>query len=109
MSGRTVSALFSAVLVASLACSDASAATPAQKCAAAKRKAVGQTAKALTACDAKAAARGATVDLVCVARAGTAFARVWSRAEKRGGCATTRDRSSLACRGVTRRRRTSAR
>ena len=71
--------------------SSAFAASPAQRCAAVKRKAAGKAAKGLASCDGKAVLRGVGVDLACVSHVGVQFARAWTRAERKGGCATSGD------------------
>jgi hypothetical protein len=70
-------------------------ATPGQKCAAAKRKLAGKKIAALTVCDAKAAAKGTTVDPGCVSKAKAAFMTGWSAIEGKGGCFTTGDEASI--------------
>src|SRR6185503_17124123 len=88
-----VMAFVMATAMLALAGGDASAANPAQRCAALKRKAAGLAAKGFAVCDAKAVLRGVSVDLVCTARVRTAFARLWARAERKGGCATSGDQT----------------
>lgn len=70
------------------------AATPAQKCAAAKLKAAGTRAAAKLNCHAKAALRGSSVDTECLAKADTKFATAFSKAEAGGGCIVTSDAAS---------------
>src|SRR5262245_6227428 len=72
--------------------------TAGQKCAAAKRKAVGREAAALAKCDADAVGVGGPVDSSCEAQATTAFAAAWAKAETaaKGACATTNDATRIA-------------
>src|SRR5436190_21112248 len=86
-----VTALVMALLVESAIPAGALAATPAQRCAAVKRKAAGKAAKGLAGCDGKAVLKGVGVDLACISHVGVGFARAWSRAERKGGCATIGD------------------
>ncbi len=72
------------------------ATTPAQRCAATKRKLAGKELAALTLCDAKAAAKAVAVDPLCESKARGAFATAWAKAEaKKGGCSTTHDQAII--------------
>lgn len=70
------------------------AATPAQKCAAAKLKAAGTRAAAKLNCHAKAALKGSAVDAECLAKADTKFASAFTKAEAGGGCIVNGDTAS---------------
>ena len=61
------------LLLVPLAAPGGSAITPAEKCAAAKRKLAGKKLVRLTVCDAKAVLKGAGVDPTCESKATTAF------------------------------------
>jgi hypothetical protein len=65
--------------------------TPARKCAAAKLKAAGLTASGLLGCHASAAKRGSAVDRACESKALGQLTSAFTRAEAKGGCASTGD------------------
>jgi hypothetical protein len=69
--------------------------TPAQKCAATKRKLAAKKFKALTSCDSKAVGKGVAVDPSCVAKAKLSFTNAWAKAEAKGGCFTTGDATAI--------------
>jgi polyhydroxybutyrate depolymerase len=68
------------------------AATPGQRCAAAKITAAGVRAVATLRC----AAAGAPIDPYCAGKAATRFASAFARAEARGGCLTGGDAGDVA-------------
>lgn len=70
------------------------AATPAQKCAAAKLKAAGSRAAGKLNCHAKAALKGSSVDAECLAKADAKFAAAFTKAEAGGGCIVNGDAAS---------------
>ncbi|MBY0276303.1 hypothetical protein K2Z84_13235 [Candidatus Binatia bacterium] len=86
--GLSVSVAFGAATAAH------AAATPAQKCAAAKLKAAGTRAAAKLNCHAKAALKGISVDTDCLAKADAKFATAFSKAEAGGGCIVNGDAGS---------------
>lgn len=69
-------------------------ATPAQKCALKKIKAVAKKAQLKLKCYAKAAVKGA-VDPKCIAKAEAKFDKLFTKAESKGGCATSGDEQAL--------------
>lgn len=69
--------------------------TPAQKCAAAKMKAMSKKTSGLFACYAKAAASGAAVDAGCVAKVSGKFAVTFAKIDAKGGCAVTGDAAAV--------------
>ena len=74
------------VLVACCTAQVARAATPADVCASAKRKAAGRKASAKLNCASKAAAAGGAIAPSCLARAEAKFAAAYAKAEAKGGC-----------------------
>lgn len=65
-------------------------------CRAAKLAAAGRKASGLLSCHAKAAKKGEeAADVQCLGKAGDKFAKVFAKAEARGGCTTSGDASSL--------------
>jgi hypothetical protein len=70
------------------------ATTPAEKCAAAKRKLAGKKLASLTLCDAKAVSKGVPVDPACDLKITNAFMTAWGKAEAKGGCSTTNDETA---------------
>jgi hypothetical protein len=91
---RRISALIVALLMM-IGPAQALAATPGQRCEAAKLKAAGVKAKKELACFKTAVATGKVVNGDCLARAEAAFARAFERAEGKGGCVTTGDAASV--------------
>src|SRR5690349_17881823 len=81
--------------LALVATGPASASTPAQKCAATKTKAAGKKAAAKAGCQSKAAQKGTAVDASCLMKAETKFSSAFSKAEAKGGCATSGDASTI--------------
>jgi hypothetical protein len=69
--------------------------TPAQKCAATKRKLAAKKFKGLTSCDAKAVGKGVAIDQDCVAKAKLSFTNAWAKAEAKGGCFSTGDATAI--------------
>lgn len=69
---------------------------PAGTCAAAKLMAAGGGAKAVLACQARAAGGGKAVDAGCVAGADRKLGAAFARAERHGGCATTGDAAGIS-------------
>lgn len=68
---------------------------PIQRCTSAKLKAARKKAASKIACHAKAAARGATPDPLCLGKAEMKFSESWGKIEARGGCGTTGDETSI--------------
>jgi len=66
-----------------------SAADPAGRCTSSKLKAIAKKTSAKLKCHATAAKTGAAVEAACLAKAEEKFSDAWTRAEARGGCATT--------------------
>ena len=84
------------VLVAPLGGSaHAAKATPAEKCASTKQKLVAKKIGALTACDSQAVQHGTAVAQACVTKVQTTFSDDWTKAEAKGGCATTGDKGNI--------------
>jgi hypothetical protein len=71
------------------------AATPAQKCAASKVKAVSKKASAQLKCISKALGKGVAVDPACLASASAKYTTAVGKADSKGGCALTGDGNSL--------------
>ncbi len=69
--------------------------TPAQKCSAAKIKAMSKKATSLFACYAKASLGGGTVDAGCVAKASGKFGITFAKIDAKGGCAITGDATAV--------------
>ncbi len=69
--------------------------TPAQKCTAAKLKAVGKKYLGKFKCAAKAELKGAGVDPLCLAKVEEKFLAAFASAEARGGCLTTGDAGAI--------------
>jgi hypothetical protein len=69
--------------------------TPAGKCAAIKRTAVGQEVAVKLHCTAAAALQNGTADALCLAKAESKFAKTFAKAEAKHGCATTGDMTAL--------------
>jgi hypothetical protein len=67
-----------------------------QRCAAAKLRVAAKRAGALLACQAKAVRAGRPVDPDCGTAADAGFRAKWTRAEARGGCATSADVDAIA-------------
>jgi len=67
----------------------------AQRCAAAKLRATARKTYAKLRCQARGAKVGMPADSSCLSKAEAKFAQSWSRAEHRGGCATTADQSTI--------------
>jgi plastocyanin len=65
------------------------------KCAASKLKATGKAALAELLCRSKAATKGTGVDPDCISKAEAAFMKAFTKAEQKGGCATTGDVGAL--------------
>jgi plastocyanin len=65
------------------------------KCASSKRKATGKAALANLLCRSKAATKGTGVDPACIEKAEAAFLKAFTKAEQKGGCATTGDQGAL--------------
>ncbi|MEO7435132.1 MAG: hypothetical protein ABI080_06550, partial [Candidatus Binatia bacterium] len=86
---RAVAVSFVVVLAASSTA--AAATTPARRCAAAKLKASGLTAAGLLGCHASAVKRAGAVDAGCLAKSHGKLTSAFTRAEAKGGCATTGD------------------
>src|SRR6059036_3669202 len=86
---RKMMILATVVLVAGAPLTALGAATPAQKCAAAKRKAAAKKITAELKCYQAAVQAGAVVDANCLATAETKFTQSIAKAEANGGCATT--------------------
>jgi plastocyanin len=61
------------------------------KCASAKRKAAGKKAMAELLCNAKAVTKNVPVDPTCLGKAGANLGKAFTKAEKKGGCATSED------------------
>ena len=92
---RLRSALVLAVLSTAVVGTSAHAGMPiaARQCAAAKRRLVGMTIAARTACDAMAVAKGVAIDPTCAAKAKARFIAAWDAIEKAadGACITSDD------------------
>ncbi len=67
----------------------------ARTCAGSKIKAAGKKASSKLKCTAKAAQRGTTTDPNCLSKATLKFSSKWNKAEAKGGCATTGDKTAL--------------
>src|SRR5262245_7929258 len=65
------------------------------KCAAGKRKAAGKKAMAQLLCYAKTATKNVPVDAACLGKASANLGKAFSKAEKKGGCATTGDTTAV--------------
>ena len=65
------------------------------KCASSKLKAAGAKGKAMLLCNATAATKNLPVDLACLGKASVNLTKVFSRAEKKGGCVTTGDAGTV--------------
>jgi len=72
-----------------------SGSTAAQKCEAAKLKAVARKTSAKLSCEAKAVLKGVAVDPTCLSKAETAFAGAFKKAEAKGGCASTGNAAAI--------------
>lgn len=84
------------LLSAGLAVRAATAApTPAQRCTAAKLKAVGKKYLGKLTCASKAALKGLPIDAACLAKVETKFLAAFTSAEARGGCLTTGDAAAI--------------
>ncbi len=84
------------VLIATvLARASFAAATPAQKCAAAKVKAAGTKVNDKAQCQQKALRKSTAVDSACLAKAEQKFAKAYSKADAAGGCAVTGDADTV--------------
>ncbi len=70
-------------------------AAPGQVCAAAKKKIAGKEVQSLEGCDAKAVGKGQAVDGTCTQKAHDAFGAAWDKAEAKGGCFTTSDKTTI--------------
>lgn len=68
---------------------------PALKCAAAKAQAAGKKAAAKLKCHAKAVGKQVAVDTACLSTAEGKFAAAFTKAESKGGCATTGDAGTI--------------
>jgi hypothetical protein len=66
------------------------------RCSAAKAKAAGAFFAGRAKCEAKAAAKGTAVDVVCVGKAQSKVQRAFEKAEKKGDCLATGDLSDAA-------------
>lgn len=88
-----------AALVLVLVAGPALAATPEQKCAAAKRKAIGKYVAGILNCLAKSVGTGNPVDSSCISKTAMKQAAAFTKAEV-AGCATTGDFAALAGRAV---------
>ena len=73
----------------------ARAATPAQKCAATKQKETGKKADRKLKCWSKGAKSGTAADPGCIAKAESTFSIKWDKAEAKGGCVTTNDKTGV--------------
>jgi hypothetical protein len=71
------------------------ATTPARRCASAKLKTAGSVAASLLGCHARAVKRGAAVDDACLAKARAKLASAFTRADAKGGCASTNDAGAV--------------
>src|SRR5215468_1084171 len=65
------------------------------KCAAGKRKAAGKKAMAQLLCYARTATKNVPVDAACLGKASANLGKAFSKAEKKGGCATTGDAGAV--------------
>lgn len=65
------------------------------KCASSKLKATGKAALAKLLCRSKAATKGTGVDPDCISKADAALMKTFTKAEQKGGCATTGDAGAL--------------
>jgi hypothetical protein len=83
-------------LIAVVSAPVAQAATPAQKCAAAKLKAAKTKTATELKCYKKAFLAGSQVDAACLAKAQEKFAKAFADAEARGGCASEGDAGQVA-------------
>jgi hypothetical protein len=77
------------VLIAALTGTSFAAATPAEKCAAAKIKAAGAGVYGAAKCHSKALSKSASVDGACLAKAAGKLGVAYAKAEAAGGCAAT--------------------
>src|SRR5262245_54883172 len=93
--GRVALAVLGALAFAAANCGPASAATAAQKCAAAKIKAAGKKASCLLSLDSKEAASGDPKDAGKVQKCKDKLSSTFGKAEGKGGCATTNDEASV--------------
>jgi hypothetical protein len=73
----------------------AAATTPARRCAAAKLKAAGSVASKLLGCHASAVKRGLAVDGECLAKAHDKLTSAFTKAEAKGGCASSGDATTV--------------
>jgi hypothetical protein len=64
-------------------------------CEASKLSATGKKAAAKLTCEAKAAGKGIAVDLTCLAKAEGKFSTAFDKAEAKGGCVVTGDKSTI--------------
>jgi hypothetical protein len=90
---RVVVSLTVAMLVAMVGIADS--ATLAEKCAVAKLKAAGRKTNAKVACYAKALAKGAAADPICLSKAESKYATAFQKAESQGGCVTPGDAAAV--------------
>ncbi len=68
---------------------------PARRCAASKIKSAGSKASAKLKCTGKAAQLGGPPNSLCLSKATGKFSSKWDKAEAKGGCATTGDKTTL--------------
>lgn len=68
--------------------------TAAKECASAKLKATGKASSGSLRCDAKAVVSG-SLDVACISKIEARYGHLWDAAEARGGCALTRDKSTI--------------
>ena len=68
---------------------------PARDCAARKLKATGRKASSKLKCWAKGTLKGTPADSGCLARAEGRYSKAWDKAELKGGCATSNDKTTI--------------
>ena len=83
-----------AIVTATLVTS-AGAATPGERCTAAKFRAAVRKAKGRVQCHIVALGDGGSADAACLAKVEARFAATWARIELRGGCVTSSDRDDV--------------
>jgi hypothetical protein len=87
--------MLSLLLTVAVAVDAGAATTPARRCAAAKLKAAGSTAAGLLNCHASAVKRGLAVDGTCLSKAHAKLTGAYTKAEGKGGCASTDDAATV--------------
>ena len=90
--------MLAAGVLTALAANPAHAATAAQRCAAAKLKAVASATQGVVGCRATAVSRDATIDPACVDKYHAKLASSFTKAESKGSCVTIDDAPALASR-----------